>query len=71
MSTVNLTEAAFNKVVDREGIVWSTSGPPCPPCGPAPSSKASERFNIVFGKIDTEARRATSRPRPTSSPSPR
>ena len=61
MSTVNLTEAAFNKVVDREGIVlvdfWAAWCPPCRAFAPV-FEKASEAHpDIVFGKVDTEAER--------------
>ena len=59
MSTINLTEGAFEKVVSKDGIVfvdfWAAWCGPCRAFGPVFEEASTKYPEIVFAKVDTEA----------------
>ncbi len=61
MSIVNVSEAAFEKLVSRPGIVlidfWAAWCGPCRGFAPVFEKAAEQHPDIVFAKVDTEAER--------------
>jgi thioredoxin 1 len=63
MSTVDVTERAFEATV-KEGIVlldfWASWCPPCRMFAPIFEAAAARHPDVLFGKVDTEAEPALS-----------
>jgi thioredoxin 1 len=59
MATITLTEANFDEVTTREGIVfvdfWASWCAPCIRFAPIYEAASERHPDIVFGKVDTEA----------------
>lgn len=59
MSTINLTEGAFEQVITRDGIVlidwWASWCGPCRRFAPIFEEVSARHPDIVFAKVDTEA----------------
>jgi thioredoxin 1 len=59
MSTINLTEGAFEQVITRDGIVlidwWASWCGPCRRFAPIFEEASARHPDIVFAKVDTEA----------------
>jgi thioredoxin len=59
MSTINLTEGAFEQVIARDGIVlidwWASWCGPCRRFAPIFEEVSARHPDIVFAKVDTEA----------------
>ena len=62
MATVELTEQNFESTVLEGGIVlvdfWADWCAPCKAFAPVYDAASKENYDIVFGKVDTEAQQA-------------
>lgn len=59
MSIINVSEAAFERVVSRPGIVlvdyWASWCAPCRAFAPVFEKASQEHPDVVFAKVDTQA----------------